>query len=187
LDWLFADGPQPLLGVAGGAAAAVLAAVGLALRHRGARHAGTVLALFMADVSGVLFALAIAVGVVSAALTLGVEGPGSPIWLLVAVLGAVAALALLGWRWRTSLAGVVRGRRTTPTGTPARDISSTAWEIGVLVGGGAALLTYLVTADHGFGHPPHWILAGLGGLVGYAVGIAAATPRFRFVASRGRR
>ena len=68
-----------------------------------------------------------------------------------------------------------------------RGVASTAAEIGIIAGGGTGLLTYLATADHGFGHPPHWTLALIGVLLGYAVGIAAVTPRFRFQSPAPRR
>ena len=181
MESLLADGPQPVLGTAGATLAGFLMVAALVLRHRTSRYGGTVVAVFLADVSSVLRVLAVAVGVVSAALAFGFEGVGHPLWLVVAFMAAAVAGALLIWRWRASLPASARQRRLTPTGTPERDIASTAWEIGIVTGGGLGLLTYLVTADHRFGHPPHWTLAVIGALVGYAVGIAAVTPRFRFL------
>ena len=120
------------------------------------------------------------VAAVSAALAFGVEGVGRPLWLVVALVGVAFAGGLLAWRWRAEMATLAnRYRPVTPTGAPERRIVSTAWEIGIMAAGGAGLLTYLGTADHRFGHPLHWVLAVVGVLLGYALGIGAVTPRVR--------
>jgi hypothetical protein len=135
----------------------------------------------MADASSVLRVLGVIFAVQSIATPFGAEGLARPLWLLLAVIGATLALGLLGWRWRSlSVDRAGRPRRLTATGIPERIIASTAWEFGIFAGGVLGLLTYLATVDHPFGHPPHWTLAALGMLLGYAVGIAWGTPRFRF-------
>jgi hypothetical protein len=180
VEWLVTDRPQPVVGVAGLTLAGLLAVVGLLLRRRGERVGGTILSVFLTDAGTVLGVLALTVGLVSAALALGVEGVGRPLWLVIAVMAVTFAVALLTWRWRGEFASHAgRQRRLTPTGVPERRIVSTTWEIGIVVAGGAALLTYLGTSDHQFGHPLHWILAVVGLLLGYALGIGATTPRFR--------
>ena len=181
MEWLLTEGPQPVVGAAGATVAGAAMVVAMVLRHRAAANSGTVAAVFVADASSVFRVVAIALAVVSASVAFGLEGLGSPLWFALALVGAGVALVLLGWRWRVALAahGGWR-RRFTPTGSPERRVTSTAWEIGIVAGGGAGLLTYLATVDHGFGHPPHWTLALIGVLLGYAVGIAAVTPRFRF-------
>lgn len=181
MEWLFTEGPQPVVGAAGATAAGAAMVAAMVLRHRAAANSGTVAAVFVADAGSVFRVVAIALAVVSAGVAFGLEGLGSPLWFALALVGAGVALGLLGWRWRVALAahGAWR-RRITPTGSPERRVTSTAWEIGIVAGGGIGLLTYLGTADHAFGHPPHWTLALIGVLLGYAVGIAAVTPRFRF-------
>ncbi len=180
MDWLLADGAQPVPGMAGATAAGLLAVGASVLRRRADRFDNSVLSVFLSDAGTMLSSLAVTVAVVSAALAFGVEGVGRPLWLIVALACVAIAGGLLVWRWRAELASQAnRYRPATPTGAPERRIISTAWEIGIVSAGGAGLLTYLGTADHRFGHPLHWILAVLGVLLGYALGIGAVTPRFR--------
>ena len=188
MEWMFTDDPQPVLGAAGATLAGASMVVALVLRQRAIARSGTVAAVFVADASSVLRVLAIVLAVLSASMAFGAEGLGRPASFVLAVLGAAVAVGLLAWRWRAAVAG--HGgwrRRITPTGSPERRVASTAWEIGIMAGGGTGLLTYLAAADHGFGHPPHWTLALIGVLLGYAVGIAAVTPRFRFQSSAPKR
>lgn len=183
MEWMFADGAQPVLGVAGATLAGLLGVGALVLRRRADRFEGTVVAVFLGDAAIVLGSLAATVGVVSAGLALGVEGVGRPLWLLVALIGAGVAGSLLVWRWRGELRRQASAyRRVTPTGAPERRIVSTAWEIGIVGAGAIGLLTYIGTADHRFGHPLHWVLAAVGILLGYAIGIGAVTPRVRLQA-----
>lgn len=180
MEWLVGDQAQPILGVAGLTLAGALAAAALLLRRRAHRFEGSVVSIFLSDAGSVLSVLAVTVSLVSVALALGVEGIGRPLWLIIALVGLVISAALLVWRWRGEFASQARRHRpVTPTGVPERRIVSTAWEVAIVVAGGAGLLTYLGTADHRFGHPLHWILAVVGLLLGYAIGIGAATPRFR--------
>jgi len=180
VEWLVSDQPRPVVGVAGLTLAGLLAVIGSLLRRRAERFEGMVLSVFLSDAGTVLSVLALTVALVSAGLALRVEGVGRPVWLLIAVMAVTVAAALLVWRWRGEFAShAERYRRLTPTGVPERRIVSTTWEIGIVVAGGAALLTYLGTSDHQFGHPLHWILAVVGLLLGYALGIGATTPRFR--------
>jgi hypothetical protein len=184
MEWLAADAPQPVLGAAVGTMAGVLMVAALLLQARIARYRGTVSAVFMADARSVLRVLGVIFAVQSIAIAFGAEGLARPLWLVLAVLGAALALGLLASRWRSlPVERAGRPRRLTPTGVPERSVASTAWEIGALVGGALGMLTYLATADHPFGHSPHWTLAVLGMLLGYAVGIAWGTPRFRFQSS----
>jgi len=180
VEWLVGDQAQPVLGVAGLTLAGLLALGALLLRRRADGFEGSVLSVFLSDAGTVLGVLAVTLALVSSALALGIEGVGRPLWLVIALVGLAVAVALLVWRWRGEFATQARRyRRVTPTGVPERRIVSTAWEIGIVVAGGTALLSYLGTADHRFGHPLHWILAVVGLLLGYALGIGASTPRFR--------
>lgn len=180
MEWLLASEPRPVLGAAVGTVAGLLLVSALALRHRIDSNRGTVQGVLMADTSSVLRVLGVTFAVLAVGLAFGVEGLGSPLWLALALFVALATGGLLARRWRgVAPARGGRQRRLNPIGAPDRTIASTAWEVGILVGGGAGLLTYLATVDHLFGHPPHWIIAVIGALLGYAAGIAAVTPRFR--------
>ncbi|MDQ2941448.1 MAG: hypothetical protein M3R05_04575 [Chloroflexota bacterium] len=180
MEWLVGDRAQPVLGVAGLTLAGLLGVGAVVLRRRADRFQGSVLSVFLSDAGTVLAVLAVTVGLVSAALAAGVEGVGRPLWLVIAVTGSAVAGGLLIWRWRGEVATQARRHRpVTPTGAPERRIVSSAWEIAIVSAGLAGLLTYIGTADHRFGHPLHWILAVVGLLLGYALGIGAVTPRFR--------
>lgn len=144
---------------------------------------GSSAAIFFSDTSTVLAVLGVASALVSAAIALGFEGLGRPLWLLIVIAALALAAVLLVRKWRAEVsADAQRCRRVTPAGAPESRLVSTAWERGVVVAGVAGLLTYIMTADHGFGHPPHWIVAGVGVLVGYALAVAATTPHFRLAA-----
>lgn len=180
MEWLIRDQAQTVLGVAGLTVAGLLAAGALLLRGRAHRCEGSVISIFLNDAGSIFGVLAVTVSLVSAALALGVEGVGRPLWLVVAGVGLVVSAAPLVWRWRGEFATQARRyRQVTPTGVPERRIVSTTWEVAIVVAAGAGLLTYLGTADHRFGHPVHWILVVVGLLLGYAIGIGATTPRFR--------
>jgi hypothetical protein len=136
--------------------------------------------VFWRDVATIGLTLAGAVAAPSLAAIVPIEGLGQPLWIVVAVTAVVVTAALLVLRWRgQELGEAARRRPVTPTGAPLRRLTSTGWEIGILGAGGTALVTYLVTAGHAFGHPIHWLIAGLGLFIGYAFGIGAVTPRFR--------
>jgi len=179
MEWLFADSP-PIAWPIGGMAASVLVLAGvLFARRRAARFERTVLEVFWRDVAAIGLTLSGVLAAPSLAAIVRIEGLGQPLWIVVAI-GAVAAIAaLLVIRWRAQeLGAATRRRPVTPTGAPQRRLISTGWEIGMVAAGVVGLVTYVVTADHAFGHPIHWLIAGLGLFIGYAFGIGAVTPRF---------
>lgn len=183
MEWLLADDAQPALGVAGLTLAGLLLLAAAVMRRRSRQFDGRVFSVFLGDAATVAAVLAVTLGGVSGAVALGIDGIGSPVWLLAVLVGLAAAAALLAWRWNGHLRGEPqRIGRMNPTGAPERRLVSTAWEIGIVVAGGAGLLTYIGSADHRFGHPLHWLLALVGVLTGYALGIGATTPRFRLQA-----
>lgn len=104
MEWLFTDGPQPVVGVAGATLAGASMVVALVLRQRATAHSGTLAAVFVADASSVLRVVAIALAVLSASVAFGADGLGNPLWLALAVLGAAVAMGLLAWRWRAAVA-----------------------------------------------------------------------------------
>lgn len=165
-------------------------AVGAAVlaRRRAARREGTIAAVFWRDAATALIVVGATAAIVALALVGGVEGLGDSLWVLVTAIGGVALAAVLAWNWTRRVQPVVQlARPLVPTGAPERTIVSSAWEIGIGVAAVVGLLFYLGTADHAFGHPIHWVLAIVGGLLGYALGIGAATPRFRLESPTRRR
>lgn len=188
MEWLFADPPPIAWPIGGAAVLALVLAATLTARRQAARRAGTVLEVFWRDVATIGLTLAGVLAIPSLAAMVPVEGLGQPLWIIVAAASVVGIAALLILRWRSQGLGLAARRRPmTPTGAPERRLSSTSWEIGMVVAGVAGLITYLVTADHAFGHPIHWLIAGLGLFIGYAVGIGVVTPRFALEKPGGRR
>lgn len=179
MEWLFAD-PRPIAWPIGGlAGSGLVLAAAMTARRRAAGTAGTVLEVFWREVATIGLTLAGVLAVTSLAAIVPVEGLGQPLWTVIAAASVAGVAALLIVRWRSQGLGVAARRRpVTPTGAPERRLTSTGWEIGMAVAGVAGLVTYLATADHAFGHPIHWLIAGLGLLIGYAFGIGAVTPRF---------
>jgi hypothetical protein len=172
----------------------VLAAVALGygvwwrsrLRRRPRR--GPAYDVFRNDVAGAL----IAWGAAQLAVVLGwaarVEGLRMPIWSY-AGLAMGLAIAALAWRrerrqWPAH--AKAEGDEVLADGRVQRGTSQT-WEMGLLAAGGLALGSYLVTVDHAYGHPIHWLTTALAMLGGYALGLAIWSPRFRLVAVRSTR
>ena len=179
MEWLFAEPPPIAWPIAGLTVAGLLLAAALTFRRRATRLDGTVLEVFWRDVATMGLTLAGVLVAPSLAAIVPIEGLGQPLWIVVAVAAAVGAAALLAVRWRSQELGMAsRQRPVTPTAAPQRRLISTSWEIGMLGAGGAGLVTYLLSAGHAFGHPIHWLIAGLGIFIGYAFGIGAVTPRF---------
>ena len=173
------DGPHPLVGAAGAMLAAAALVTALLLRQRAIAHRGSLAAVFAADAGSVLRVIAIALAVLSASVAFGADGLGIPLWLVLVVIGGAVALGLLTWRWYAAV-GAQEGSRRTIAPKGRGSVASTSWQIGLATGAGLGLLTYLATDDHSFGHQPHWTLALIGLLLGYALGVAAVTPRLRF-------
>ena len=188
MGWLFADPPPIAWPIGGLAASGLVLATAWMARRRAARSEGTVLEVFWRDVATIGATLAGVIAVPSLAGVVPVEGLGQPFWIVLSDGAAVAVGALLFTRWRShELGAAARRRSLTPTGTPPRRLIPTGWEIGMVVAGVAGLTTYLLTADHGFGHPIHWLIAGLGLFIGFAIGIGSVTPRFTLEQPRRRR
>jgi hypothetical protein len=179
VEWLFTEPPPIAWPIAGLTVSGLVVAAAVSARRRAARLEGTVLEVFWRDVATIGLTLAGVVAVPSLAAIVPIEGLGQPLWIVIAVSAAVASVVLLLVRWRSQELGqAARQRAVTPTAAPQRRLVSTGWEIGMVGAGGAGLGTYLVSAGHAFGHPIHWLIAGLGLFIGYAFGIGAVTPRF---------
>lgn len=188
MEWLFTDPPPVAWPIAGLTVSGLVLAAALTAQRRAARLEGTVLELFWRDAATIGMTLAGVMALPSVAAIVPIEGIGQPIWIVAGLAAVVAAAGLLLVRWRGQELGTATRRRpVTPTAAPERQLISTSWEIGALGAGIAGFGMYLVTADHGFGHPIHWLVAALGLLIGYAFGIGAVTPRFRLTGSIERR
>lgn len=179
MEWFLSEGPHPIVGAGGAMLAAAALVAALWLRQRALANRATVAAVFAADAGSVLRVVAIALAVLSASVAFGVDGLGIPLWLVLAMIGGATALGLLTWRWYAAV-GAQEGWRRAVAPKGRGSVASTSWQIGLVAGAGLGLLTYFATDDHSFGHQPHWTLALLGLLLGYALGIAAVTPRLRF-------
>lgn len=107
----------------------------------------------------------------------GIDGMRAPIWLLLAIIVGTVSLALVLLRWRR-LRPAQRSPADDPSPPDQSRVVSTTWEVGVLGSGAGALLVYMASLSHSWGHPIHWLVAGLGALFGYAVGLIAGTPRY---------
>lgn len=179
MEWLFADPPPIAWPIGGMAGSGLVVAAAWVARHRAARSSGTVLEVFWRDVATIGLTLASVLAVPSLAAIVPVEGLAQPVWIVLATGAVVAVAVLLLVRWRSQeLGAAARRRPLTPTAAPQRRLISTGWEIGMIAAGVAGLTTYLLTAGHAFGHPIHWLIAGLGLFIGYAFGIGIVTPRF---------
>lgn len=144
--------------------------------------------VFRRDIAGALIAWSAAQLVIVAGWIVRVEGLRMPIWSYAGVVMGIAILAI-AWRrerqqWPTH--AKAEGDDPLADGRVQRGRSQT-WEVAAPVAGGMGLLSYLVTADHAYGHPIHWLTAGLAMLGGYALGLAIWTPRFGLVAVRSSR
>lgn len=175
---LIADRPLPI--IEGVALLAICAALILAsvARTRSRRSGNRVAQVFWRDVgqAGYIWAGATTTLLVSALLE--VEGIRTPIWLVLALVVGLACLVIVRLRWRRQ--GLVSERtQADDTSRPDRPrLVSTTWEVAILGAGAGGLLVYMVTVSHSWGHPIHWLVAGLGVVIGYAVGLIVATPRY---------
>lgn len=183
VDWLLGGKPfAPLAGATLVGLAFALVA-GLFARARSARRVDSVGRIVLADSGTAALAWAAAAAIVLGGSIANVDGLRMP-FLSIIVLGSGGNLAfILARRWR----------HLTPTrsSAAAADASSssrprliaTTWEVGLAGAAAGAFALYALTIGHAtlaqpWGHPIHWIVALVGGAVGYAAGLGLATPRY---------
>ena len=175
---LLADEPLPILeGIAliGLSFGLILASVA---RIRSQRPGSRVAQVFWRDVSQAGYIWAAAAIVVLVGALAEIEGLRTPIWLLLAVLVGLACLLLARFRWLRYAAGTGRLPQDDPSRSERPRLVSTSWEVAFLGGGVGGLLVYGATVSHAWGHPIHWLVAGIGVAIGYAVGLVVSTPRY---------
>jgi hypothetical protein len=192
--YLFDDRPELALVdpiIVGGAILALAALiVGLRMRYRMRRRPprGPAYQVFRADAATALTVWGGAQLLFVGGWALRVEGLRMPIWSYLGLLAGVIIAALL---WRRERAGwppqaKAEGEEVQPDGSLQRGRSRT-WEVAFVAAGGAALVGYLATADHGYAHPVHWLTTAAVALPAYALGMAAWTPRMGLVTIRASR
>lgn len=175
---LLADQQVPIL--EGISLLAVCAALILAsvARTRSGPPGNRVAQIFWRDVAqaGYIWAGAVAVLLVSALLE--IEGVRSPIWLVLALIVGAFCIVIVRLRWRRQGLASERMHADDPSRPDRPRLVSTTWEVAILGAGAGGLLVYMVSVSHSWGHPLHWLVAGLGVAVGYAIGLVVATPRY---------
>lgn len=178
MEWLLADRPSTLFEGVALFGTALALALGSIARTRALTAANSVVAVFWTDASRTAWTWAAATGTTLAGALLEIEGLAMPIWLLVETVTGVALPVLLRHRWRSTGMEIAARVPAAPVGTRPRRVVGTTWEAGLLGAAVAGMGAYLITMAHVWGHPIHWIVAGIGAALGFAVGIAAATPRY---------
>ncbi len=178
MEALLADEPLPVLEGVGLAAVSLALLLASVARGRSRQSVNRVARVYWGDVSRAGYIWAAATVVVLVGGLLEIEGLRIPIWLFLAVVLGLAGLAIVRLRWtREAIAS-----RRLPVDDPSRPgrarLVSTAWEVGTLGAGLGGLLVYAVSVSHDWGHPVHWLVAGVGVAVGYALGLIVATPRY---------
>lgn len=190
--YLFDDRPElalidPLI-VASAFLALAAVIMGLRVRYRlrDRPPRGPAYQVFRADAATALTVWGGAQLLFVAGWALRVEGLRMPVWSYLALLAGVIVVVLLWRRERSGWPAQAKadGEEVQPDGSLQRGRSRT-WEGAFPVAGGAALLVYLATADHGYPHPVHWLTTTALALPAYALGMAAWTPRMALVTFRG--
>lgn len=178
MEAFLTDGPRLILdGIAllGVGIAIMLASVA---RSHSQRPGNRVAQVFWRDVSQAGFIWAAGTFAFMLGAVTGIDGLEIPIWLLLANTVGIVGLVLVRLRWRRLNLASDRRQVEDPSRPDRPRLSSTTWEVGVLGAGAGGLIVYMASLSHSWGHPIHWLVAALGALLGYSVGLVAGTPRF---------
>lgn len=175
---LLADEALPILEGLGLVAVCFGLILASAARARSKTPGGRVALVFWRDASQAGYVWSTAATLVLLGALGEVEGLRMPIWLLLAILAGLVCLVVARVRWVRHAAGSGTSSLDDSSRPDRPQLVSTSWEIGFLGAGVGGLLAYGATVSHGWGHPIHWLVAGIGIAIGYAVGLLAATPRF---------
>lgn len=147
-------------------------------RSRIQRPGSRVAGVFWRDVSHAGYIWAAATFALLVGALEGIDGIRVPLWLLLAMILGITSLLTARWRWRRLALEPERALAEDPARPDRPRLVSTTWEAAILGAGVAGLLVYMATVSHGWGHPIHWLVAGLGAVYGYAAGLILATPRY---------
>lgn len=180
---------DPLIVTSGLLAIAILGG-GLWMRRRLRRRPrrGPAYQVFRLDAANAAILWAATQLVVVTGWALRVEGLRVPIWSYLGMLVG-AAIAILAWRReRAPWPSLAKsdGVELLTDGRVQRGTSQT-WEPAMLAAAGGAFVSYLATAGHAYGHPIHWLTTILTFPVGYALGLAVWSPRFKLITERAKR
>ena len=178
VESLFGDDPLPILEGIGLVAVSLGVILASVARRSADGSSSQVTTIYWADLSRAGYVWATATALVLVAALAEIEGLREPLWLALPVLVGLACLGIARLRWRRLGLTQGRARVEDPSRPDHQRLVSTSWEAGVLGGAGGGLLFYVVTVAHAWGHPIHWVLAGIAAAIGYAVGIVLVTPRF---------
>ncbi len=178
MEALVAD--QPLLVLDGIALLGVGIAITLSslARSRSQRPGNAVAQLFWRDVSQAGFTWAAATFALLLGSLVEIDGLQVPLWLSLAIVAGGACLVIVRLRWQRLRLASGRTQGDDPSRPDRPRLVSTTWEVAILGAGAGGLLVYMASVSHGWWHPVHWLVAGVGALIGYAVGLIAATPRY---------
>jgi hypothetical protein len=177
VDWLLANESNPALEVAALLATTIAVLIGSVARNHAANAVTPVVAFFWRDVAATAWVWAAATGVTLGAALGGVPGLSAPVVLISELALGLVLIGLLRFRWAREDLRFLAGRDVIPQ-RERPPLVSTTWEVGLLSGIAGAAIVLAVTLAVGWPYPAHWLMAVLGVALGYAAGIAAATPRY---------
>ena len=171
---------QPLLVLDGIALIGVGVAIMLSsvARSRSQRPGNGIAQLFWRDVSQAGFIWAAATFALLLGSLVKIDAFQVPMWLFLAIIVGGVCLLIVRLRWVRLGLATGRTRADDPSRPDRPRMVSTTWEVALLGAAVGGLVVYLATVSHSWGHPIHWLVAGLAALMGYSVGLVAATPRY---------
>ena len=178
MEALLADEPLAILEGLGLIAVSLGLALASFARVRAQRKQNQIARVFWQDLSQAGYIWAGATLVILFGALGDVEGLRVPVWLVAAILAGLACLVVARVRWLRHAAGASRQPIEDASRSDRTRFVSTSWEMGLLGAGAVGLLVYGATLSHAWGHPIHWLSAGIGFAIGYAIGLVAATPRY---------
>ena len=177
MDWLLRDEPLAILEGLGLLALSVGLIVASTARGRSVRHADPIGRLYWRDLSDAGYVWAFTMGTTLVGAAAGIEGFSQPIWIVIILLAGSAGLFVARHHWRRDVSASSSDNPGSPRLT-APALASTSWEIAFTGAALGAFAVYAATVAHGWGHLIHWLIAGVGAGLGYALGLTVASPRY---------
>lgn len=177
MELLLTDEPNAILESIGLIAVSLGLVLASSARVRMQREPRQIGRVFWHDVSQAGYVWAGATLVILLGALGKVEGLRAPVWLVAAILVGLACLVVARLRWLRHAAGASGQPVDEANPSDRLRLVSTSWEMGLLGAAAAGLVVYGATVSHDWGHPIHWLVAGIALAMGYAVGLVVATPR----------